>query len=144
MPYRLGERSRFGASMSLKWGERSDEGYPSESLKSKDECRILHCQRLEVVPQELKRVIGNFCAERVCIYKLTRESSCCELITGSYFHTHLTYPDCKAIKLHRVMLGLDLLRTVMQRFLSWLFLCIPWWLPCPLGSHPLSQKQWQC
>lgn len=83
---------------------------------------------------------GNFCAERVSIYKLTCESSCCELTTSGSFHTCLTYPDYKAIKLHRVMLELVLLRTVIQRCLSWLFPCIHQCVPCPLGSHPPQSK----
>lgn len=85
-------------------------------------------------------MVGNFCAERVCIYKLTCESSCCELTTSGCFHTCLTYPDCKVIKLHRVMLELVLLRTVIQRCLSWLFPCIHQCVPCPLGSHPPQSK----
>lgn len=44
-------------------------------------------------------MVGNLCAERVCIYKLRCGSSCCELIPGDCFHTCLTYPDCKATKL---------------------------------------------
>jgi len=85
-------------------------------------------------------VAGNYCAERVCIYRLTYESSCCQLVTDSCFHICLTYPDCKAMKLHRVMLELALLRTVIQRCLSWLFPCIPSCAPCPPGSHPSQSK----
>lgn len=40
----------------------------------------------------------------------------------------------------RVMLGLDLLRAVMHRFLGWLFLCIPWWGPMPPWQSPPSVK----
>lgn len=64
---------------------------------------MLQCPRccgLGAVLLELKGRATDFCAERVCIYRLTCENSCCELVTGSCFHTRLTYADCKAIKLH--------------------------------------------
>lgn len=141
-----GERKSFGSSISMNWGGGSDEGYPSVSEEPKAYiCRVLQCPRccgLGAIIFELKGRAGNFCTKRVCIYRLTCENSCRELITGSCFHTGLTYPDCKAIKLHTVMLELDVLRTVIQRCLSWLFPCIPSCVPCPIASHPLSQKLW--
>lgn len=45
MSYGQGERNSLGTSISLKWGERSVEGYPSKSLKSKGMYRLLWCPR---------------------------------------------------------------------------------------------------
>lgn len=52
--------------------------------------------------------------------------------------SHLSWLE--GFKLHVVMLELDLLRTGIERCLSWLFSCIPSSVPCWLGSHPPQSK----
>lgn len=82
---------------------------------------------------------GNFCAERVCIYKLTCESSCCELTTSGCFHTRLTYPDYKAIKLS-THAGVSFAEDSDTEMPELAFPLHPSMCPMPLGSHPPQSK----